>query len=355
SAVHGGVSPGAPRPEPSAMDAPLDAPLLLSGALGGPFVVYVLTPMRNALTLGSQDSRSVAAGLYRKVFRGGWASGWKGGGAPAVMACPQFLAVGPAFHVMHQRARELSGSGASSGHRVLPALAASCGAGLFETALTYAAQSRNAQIAYNNLGRVCELLLDRPDAEEDAASSEPGLQALGAGLRRNGRPQHGQRVEHPKPVAVASGAAARFGISELQREGQLLRLPGVPFRVYHIRAGEPGLQCSRLSSYLRPPPEKSPAERLALARHFLNRQYFVPLQPDRMGYTAEVERYSWNISRVVARDFCLRSSYAISLLMLFMSIERTLCAVLRPYELKRVCEKSRGLDAQPVEMCLARH
>lgn len=332
------------------MDAPLDAPLLLSGALGGPFVVYVLTPMRNALTLGSQDSRSVAAGLYRKVFRGGWASGWKGGGAPAVMACPQFLAVGPAFHVMHQRARELSGSGASSGHRVLPALAASCGAGLFETALTYAAQSRNAQIAYNNA--FVSFSSTAPMQRRTPLALNPVYKPWGPGFGA-------MAVRN-----MASVSSIRSLSPWLQE-----RLPGSGSLSFNVKASFCDfLAClsaciisapaNQVFNFLATTPSasrKSPAERLALARHFLNRQYFVPLQPDRMGYTAEVERYSWNISRVVARDFCLRSSYAISLLMLFMSIERTLCAVLRPYELKRVCEKSRGLAAQPVEMCLARH
>ena len=33
-----------------------DTPLLVSGALGGPVVLYILTPFRNAITFGAKDS-----------------------------------------------------------------------------------------------------------------------------------------------------------------------------------------------------------------------------------------------------------------------------------------------------------
>lgn len=105
------------------------------GAIGGPLVVGVLTPQRNAMTLAAKDSLSSFAGLYRQVFRDGFLGGFRGGSRPFVAAVPQFTAIGPVFHVMQ---RHTNNTGASM-----------VGASVIESLLTFSAQKRNAQIQYN--------------------------------------------------------------------------------------------------------------------------------------------------------------------------------------------------------------
>ena len=45
-----------------------DPPLLAAGALGGPFVIASLTPLRNAMSNAAQDQQSSFAQLYRRTF-----------------------------------------------------------------------------------------------------------------------------------------------------------------------------------------------------------------------------------------------------------------------------------------------
>lgn len=110
-----------------------ETPVLVAGAFGGPAVMLAVTPMRNGLTLGATSSLS-AGTLYRQVFSRGLAGGWAGGIYPAMAACPQFLSLGPAFHVF------ASVGGVTGG--VL-------GASVMETAIVYGAETANAQIATN--------------------------------------------------------------------------------------------------------------------------------------------------------------------------------------------------------------
>ncbi|CAE8617296.1 unnamed protein product, partial [Polarella glacialis] len=110
--------------------------LILAGALGGPFVLYLLTPLRNALVLASQDANSSALELYASVFAGGLASGWTGGLTVVLPACPQFIAMGPLFHFL----KELCGY-------ALPAVLITAAA---ESFISYGPQTMNAQLAYNH-------------------------------------------------------------------------------------------------------------------------------------------------------------------------------------------------------------
>mmetsp|Transcript_81445 Transcript_81445/g.252782 ORF Transcript_81445/g.252782 Transcript_81445/m.252782 type:complete len:318 (+) Transcript_81445:79-1032(+) len=112
-----------------------ETPLILAGALGGPFCIFLYTPLRNALTLASQDAESYARQLYGSVFEGGFSSGWTGGAATVLPSCPQFCIMGPLFHFL----RETLGSAVLA---VL--LCAFC-----ETTISYGSQTLNAQMAYN--------------------------------------------------------------------------------------------------------------------------------------------------------------------------------------------------------------
>mmetsp|Transcript_37382 Transcript_37382/g.93931 ORF Transcript_37382/g.93931 Transcript_37382/m.93931 type:complete len:313 (-) Transcript_37382:32-970(-) len=123
--------------KPQAWDVKLpDTPLILAGALGGPFCIYVTTPLRNALTLASQDPYSSAWALYAAVFSGGLTSGWMGGLAPVLPSCPQFCVLGPLFHFLNK----------SLGNVAL----AVCLSAMAETLISYSSNTINAQMAFNH-------------------------------------------------------------------------------------------------------------------------------------------------------------------------------------------------------------
>lgn len=111
-----------------------DTPVIISGAFGGPAVMFAVTPMRNGLTLGSTNIKDGAFALYRQVFSRGLLSGWTGGIYPAMAACPQFLALGPAYHFF------ASFSGVPGGVLLTS---------VTETAIVYGAETCNAQMAAN--------------------------------------------------------------------------------------------------------------------------------------------------------------------------------------------------------------
>jgi len=115
-----------------------DTPLLLAGALGGPFCIFILTPLRNALTLASQDTQSSVIGLYKATFSDGFASGWTGGMVPVVPSSPQFCVMGPVFYVL---------KGAFNSAVLAVLLCA-----VIETGITYGSQTLNAQLAFNQAG-----------------------------------------------------------------------------------------------------------------------------------------------------------------------------------------------------------
>mmetsp|Transcript_28842 Transcript_28842/g.46536 ORF Transcript_28842/g.46536 Transcript_28842/m.46536 type:complete len:271 (-) Transcript_28842:112-924(-) len=108
-------------------------PVIVAGGLGGPAVMFTVTPFRNGLTLGATSSAS-AVELYRQVFAGGLAKGWTGGSFTARAACPQFLCLGPAYHFY------ASFSGVGGGVLLTS---------LTETLIVYGAETCNAQMAKN--------------------------------------------------------------------------------------------------------------------------------------------------------------------------------------------------------------
>jgi len=111
-----------------------ETPVIVAGAFGGPAVMFTVTPFRNGLTLGSTNIASSAFQLYGQVFSKGFAGGWTGGVFPAVAACPQFLALGPAYHFY----ASFAGVG---GGVVLTSIT--------ESAIVYGAEACNAQMAKN--------------------------------------------------------------------------------------------------------------------------------------------------------------------------------------------------------------
>ncbi|CAE7877714.1 unnamed protein product [Symbiodinium microadriaticum] len=112
-----------------------ETPLVLAGAVGGPFGIFFLTPLRNALTLASQSPDGAVLDLYSSVFAGGFAAGWTGGLACVPPSCPQFIVMGPLFHFL----KELLQSAP---------LAVVCSS-FAESTISYPSQTINAQMAFN--------------------------------------------------------------------------------------------------------------------------------------------------------------------------------------------------------------
>jgi len=116
-------------------------PLLAAGALGGPFVIGSLTPLRNVMSNAAQDQQSTFLQLYRKVIGSPSLSAvqqlrvaYTGALVSVPPACPQWCMIGPFFHLLHT---------------VLPTPAAILGTACLETSITFGSQTRNVQMAYN--------------------------------------------------------------------------------------------------------------------------------------------------------------------------------------------------------------
>jgi hypothetical protein len=110
------------------------AALFLASGIGGPACISFYTPLRNAVVLGARDPLSNPIALYRKVFQTGIRGGYMGAGWATVFSAPQFLALGPIYHLATEQAGPTMGM---------------CCAAVTETVITYGAQTRNAQLAYN--------------------------------------------------------------------------------------------------------------------------------------------------------------------------------------------------------------
>lgn len=116
-------------------------PLAAAGALGGPFVIASLTPLRNAMSNAAQDQTSSISRLYLNAIGGSGASlaarlrvGFTGAMVSAGPAMPQWTIIGPFFHALHAH---------------LPTPLALLGTATLETFITFGSQTRNAQMAYN--------------------------------------------------------------------------------------------------------------------------------------------------------------------------------------------------------------
>jgi len=306
------------RPAPPGMDKVPASSTLISGALGGPFVIYLCTPLRNALTLGSQDRASGFRLLLRKVFRGGSLAGWTGGAAPAVVACPQFLALGPIYHALHGTFRSLAGV-EGSGHVLLPSFFAAVGAGLCETCLTFGSQSRNAQMAYNNSFVSFSSVEDGSRIRVPLNKTyQPWGVGAGPMFARNAISAVSVRTMSPwlreSTRTAQISPSAHAVLCDVCCSVSVCTVTAPVHQLFNFMATTP--QAARLPRQ----------QRWKLAREFLNKQYFTPL-PRKSAL--ELEQFSWKISPVAARDFGMRTIYVTSVFTIYMFIERTLCAAMK--------------------------
>jgi len=304
------------------MEKPVQTPLIISSSLGGPFCIYLCTPLRNALTLGARDPHASMRQLYREVFRGGLRAGWTGGGTPAMAACPQFFAVGPVYHNLNGAFKRILGVD-PQGQSTLASVMASCGAGVTETAITFGSSSRNAQMAFNEAlrnssvkGRQSPLALNRSYQIWGVGATVVALRnsftiasvrAMSPVLEQR-MPESNLRPKAKATVcdAVASVIACVVSSPMHQTFNFMVTTPeakNMPFK-----------------------------QRLVLISDFLNRQYFVPksgpsFSTHGLGTPPVKQTYSWMINSVALRDFGMRALYITTVLTLFTSIERNACSL----------------------------
>jgi len=258
-----------------------DTPILVAGGLGGPLVMFTVTPFRNGLTLGATSSSS-AMSLYRTVFRNGLAGGWAGGVYPAAAACPQFLCLGPAYHLF-----------ASIGGVAGGVVMASC----LETAIVYGAETANAQIAKNS---------KEPGTFKSVHPSwKPYGPGVGVHILRNIIATAGLRMFcGPCTSAIESATGKQNGATKLGGDfagnvmGACLTAP--IHQVYGFTVTTPEL--ATLSS-------KDAAQRM---KDFLKDQYTV------------TENGKTTLSKLVPRDLFMRSMYVATAYTLFSTLERAL-------------------------------
>lgn len=263
-----------------------ETPLLISGAFGGPFVVFILTPLRNALTLASQDRVSSALQIYKRIFEGRVARGWTGGIYPSIPAIPQFVTLGPLYHVY---------TGLVGPYPALLLTAAT------ESAFTFGAHSRNAQLAFNESVA--------PNQRIKRISSV--FTILGPGIIphicRNCVGMTGIRI-FSTPVRSQLDRVFPNSSDKVKRTasdfiGSLMSgILSTPFnQTFNFFATSQ--QVHHLSR----------TERLRVAKNFLKGQYFVRTADNRL-----------RPSKLMLRDVALRSIYSMGLFGIYATLERNL-------------------------------
>jgi len=230
-------------------------------------------------------------------FADGFSAGWTGGLEPAIMACPQFCVMGPFFHFL----RETFGSD----------VLAVCATGMAETVISYSSQTRNAQMAFNQM---METMAEVGDAVSVplAAPLLPWGPAVSVHIVRNIVALSGIRVFARPIVAVVRRILALLGISGLSD----LAVGFLADFLASIGSSCISMPLNQLynfavtsKSYL----EASGArERLAVAIGFLDETYLVRGE----------DGCFQGISAVVGRDLVLRCLYVATLFSLFATIER---------------------------------
>jgi len=252
-----------------------ETPVMVAGGLGGPAVMFFVTPARNGLTLGATNAKASALDLYRQVFRAG---GWTGGIYPAMAACPQFLCLGPAYHLYHSFA-------GTAGAVAL--------AGATETAIIYGAETCNAQMAKN------------AKSPGTFASVHPSWKPFGPGVginfTRNVLAVCGLRMFcTPCTWAVEKASGKKNAVTQLLGDlagnvcGACLTAP--VHQAYAFTVTTPELHTM------------SASEKMARMQSFLKDQYMV----------------DGRLSSVVPRDLFMRSMYVAVAYTLYSTLERTL-------------------------------
>jgi len=259
-----------------------DTPVIVAGALGGPSVMFTVTPMRNGLTLGATNIKAGAMELYGQVFARGFAGGWTGGIYPAIAACPQFLCLGPAYHFYAAFTGVAGGVALTS---------------LTESAIVFGAETCNAQLAKN---------AKEPGAIKNVHSSmKPWGTGFGIHFGRNIIATAGLRMLCSPCTAV---------IEKLTGKSNAWTTLGGDFsgNVFAACLSAPVHQLYGFTVTTPELKELPAAERRAALVQFLKDQYLVP--------------GTSKLSPTVPRDLFMRSMYVAVAYTMYSTLERTLVA-----------------------------
>ncbi|CAK9051903.1 unnamed protein product [Durusdinium trenchii] len=290
-----------------------DAPLVFAGAFGGPFGIFIFTPLRNALTLASQNSIATAGELYLDVFAGGFASGWTGGMACVLPSSPQFIVMGPLFHLL----KELLNSAV---------LAVVCCA-IAESCISYSSQTLNAQMAFNAdqelAGSKDQVELWNPFVPIGPGSSVHMLRNFVAlsGLRVFSRPCQDvlAKAANFLGLQLPQGPQEFFGDFIASMGAAMLQVP-----CFEILSA-PLNQLYNFSVTSNEFMGSGFVDKLILSRAYLVQTYLV----------FDLEGHVVSVSPTLCRDLFMRCAYIANLYALFGLIERLAVA------LWRRCHRSR--------------
>jgi hypothetical protein len=275
--------------------------LLVAGGLGGPFTIWLYTPLRNAITLGSQAPSAAthpASALYKEVFARGLAGGWTGCTTTVAVSSVQFMCMGPLYHVYASKLGATLAVGAT---------------GLTESLISYGSQTRNAQLAYNAT----------VPAASRVAVQHP-LNPVGVGfpphVMRNVAAMTGCRlVTGPCTTAITSLTHA----TGLRPDPSVLQVAG-DFAGCLLGAAM-SMPLNQSYNYLvTATPEARSAGVVSSTVGFLKSQYLNKAADGRV-----------TISRTVARDVFMRCAYIAPQLTTYMFIERGLMAYGRRLDQER--------------------
>jgi hypothetical protein len=260
------------------------APVFFAGSIGGPSVYYLVTPLRNALTLAAQDTSASMLDCYRQVFARGAASGWTGGLYPAIAACPQFLCLGPVYHTFH------GATGSAWGSMFLT--------GVVETAIAYGAETKNAQMA--SIEKGAKIPVER--VQNPLVPWGPGVVTH---LSRNVFAMAGMRVfADPIKSKLQDVTGSKSELVSLAADlTSNIAAAGLTFPIH------------QLFNYTVSTPEmwdKPQSEQIQMAKNYLDRQYFET--------SADGAK---RLSSVLLRDFGLRAAYIGCAYTMYINIERS--------------------------------
>jgi len=252
-----------------------EPPVLAAGGLGGPVVMFTVTPFRNALTYASKDTSLSIGTTFGRVFASGFSGGWTGGMYPAIAACPQFLCLGPMYHLY-------AGFSGAVGGIVLT--------GITETLVLYGAETKNAQMAVQARGGHI------PRTQSPFNPWGPGCFI---NCFRNIIAMSGMRVVN-EPIAASIEKAAGTKNATVTLASDLAA---------NICAACMTAPIHMLYQYTATTPElwaKPSGEQVQEMKQFLSNQYFP----------------GGRLSSTVARDLSLRSFYIATAYTMYLQLER---------------------------------
>jgi hypothetical protein len=264
-----------------------DPPLVVAGACGGPAVVYLVTPLRNALTLGSNNTQASALQLYKNVFSDGVKGGFAGGLPMARAAVPGFLVLGPAFHMF----KDLVG-GSSVGAVLLTAVS--------ESMIFFGSEVNNAQATFNQNAK----RMNTPQIPQLHNPLNPFGCGVGFSLHvtRNVLAMSGLRVFSSPCQTMISSISPNMSPTSTIVWGDFIAnvvVSAASAPIHQLFGWAVTTQVAE--------PSKEPFSKSAVA--FLKRQYL---------------NEAGRISSVAGRDMFLRIAYNASIFTIYGFIERTL-------------------------------